>query len=289
MTLGLKLSKLNKDVETAPLEDLLFHSNYSMFKYHSDNIRTMTINPGDSTKIVSFAHGLSYVPAFIAYASFTSGIYPLPNRKVTLTGIDENFYTYADSTNINIGWKSALKLNSSNYSCYFNYSDITGANNAFVGNIQGSSARSSMTFYLNGGQDLLQGDTIISATINFKIDQRGPGNGDVKIRTYGIDVDDCGFVYDEWGLSKTTAYKDQNVAAGAGSYFGIDVKDIVREIINRPGWVDSSILGFYIEDNSSPYEANIWDYSESSYLEIITSGNLTYNFRVIVFKDKIHS
>jgi hypothetical protein len=284
MTQGIKISKPTKDIKTAALKDLLFHSDYSMFKYHMDTTASMTINAGDSTKTVTVAHNLGYVPAFMVYGGDSSGIIPLPYRLETIGGIDRHTYAYADSTNIYIVWKSSQPYNQSTGTGLYFYDNLRGYNEALAGNVLGAGYKCSMVF----GSILSKNDSIKDATLNFHVGAKGTGTGDVKIKTWGIDVDEIDG-YDTFSSSKTTASVAQNVATPEGETFGINVKSIVEEITTRSGFVNYSSLGFYIEDNGSPYDANIWDWDYGSTLTITRSGTLTNNFRVIVFKDKIHS
>lgn len=265
------------------IRDYRFHSNFSFLKGYYDDIHSMTINAGDTEKIITIPHGLTYVPEVDVFHDTGSGLVQLPYRLKTISGYDKHFFCSADSTNIYIKWKSAIAYNQEIINTIYLYDDTRGYDNALAGNVLGDSKKCIMTFGNNG---ILQGDSIYSATLNFYISHKNIPNQDVYIRTYGIDVDEM-VTYTDFGLSKTTATVSQSVASEQGSYFGINVKDIVQEIVNRPGWVNNSQFGFYVEDNSSVYDRNILDDDYKSYLSIIKSGSVTYNFRVLINKDKI--
>lgn len=265
------------------IRDYRFHSNFSFLKGYYDDVHSMTINAGDTEKIITIPHGLTYVPEVDVFHDMGGAIVQLPHRLKAISGYDKHFFCSVDDTNVYIKWKSAIAYNQEIINSIYLYDDTRGYDNALAGNVLGASKKCIMTFGNNG---IIQGDSISSAMLNFYIAHKNIPNQDVYIRTYGIDVDEM-VTYTDFGLPKTTANVSQSVAAGQGSFFGIDVKDIIQEIINRVGWVDNSQFGFYVEDNASIYDRNILDDEYKSTLTITKTGSTTYNFRVLIYKDKI--
>lgn len=290
MTNGIKISKPTKDIKTAVLKDLLFHSDYAMFKYHLDTTASMTINAGDTTKLITIPHGLSYVPAFISYIKYSDGLMMLPQRRQLISGIDEQWYAYADATNIYIGWKSAQPYNKTTYSVSDYWNSFIFSNSSFeVGNDKGSGVNGSMRFT---SIDLNNSQSIVSATVDVYVGAKGTGSGNLLHKIYGIDEDNTSdYSSDPTSREKTSAVTEQNVSIPpSGEIFGVNVTNQVSEIISRTGWSNGNALGFNFFDNGS--NTDVWVYngsSKRSTLSIIKSGSTSYSFRIIVFKDKIHS
>ena len=127
------------------------------------------------------------------------------------------------------------------------------------------------------GIPINQGVSVYSAILNFYIDTRGSGSGDMKIKTYGIDEDNTApFTSYPMGRPKTDAFTSQNVSVPpAGERFGINVKDQVNEILARGGWQNGNAIGFLIYNDGSP--DNVWAKDWAlTYLSIVVSPpNLT--------------
>lgn len=284
---GIKVTKTGKGVSSTDLRDLLMHSNYAMFKYHIDTTTSMIINAGDTSKTITIAHNLGYVPAFMVYSNDSTYTTLLPQRRSFFTGEDEHIFATADSTNIYIKWRSVVPYNQ--FTLYVNdgYTNFGTNSLLAVGKYSGSGWDCGYRFT---DVPIAKNAGIHSATVEFRIDERGNPGTDVKIKTWGIDEDNVGAFGSDLGKTKTTAETSQNVAAGAGSYFGINVKSIVEEITTRSGWSSGNAMGFYTFNNDSPDNTYISDllYSgDNTFLRVILSGTLTYNFRILVFKDKI--
>lgn len=111
---GLKVSKPGYDVHTAADEDLIFNSSQNIFKIvgtydiTSPSYTTAVVAAGDvglDVSATSVAHGLSFIPALVAYIADSGTYYPL--NRVTW-GIDAGnikygqfaFQVYADATDI---------------------------------------------------------------------------------------------------------------------------------------------------------------------------------------------
>jgi len=110
---GFKVSKDGFDVYTATNENLLFSSsNQSVFNVVDDGTLTsadLTIaapgagNFDQDTATTSAAHGLSYVPAILAFVQNTSEYVPVPYTFYTGTGTTGQWVTVSarvDATNV---------------------------------------------------------------------------------------------------------------------------------------------------------------------------------------------
>lgn len=282
---GIKVTKTGKGVTSTDLRDLLMHSNYSMFKYHLDTTTSMTINAGDTSKTVTVAHGLGYVPAFIAY--FNDGSYNslLPQRRSFYTGEDEHIFATADATNIYIKWRSIVPYLRSTYDCDDAYSNILGRNYTAVGNSNGTGLDCANRFV---GIAVTGSETITSATLDFYVSSKGASGSNTKLKTHGFDEDNTGdFGSYPLGRTLTSAYTSQEQNPSSTPFsFGINVLSILNEIRQRSGWSSGNAMGFMSVNNGSPNNAFLADYTSST-LVIQKAGSLTYNFRILVFKDKI--
>jgi hypothetical protein len=281
----LKITKSGSNVWGDNFSDVLMHSDYSMFKYHMDKESSMTINAGETTKTISFAHGLGYTPTFISYLDIGGAITPLPRRDTTVA-LSRSFFAYADDTNIYIKYYSDTPYNQE--TVYVNDAYIDVGYNGFIGVGQwdGTSWNSGYRF---SSVSVAKNASISSATVDFSINVKD-GSDNLLIKTWGIDEDNVGEFGDDLGKAKTDAYTEQTVSAPDDSYFGINVTSIVQEITSRSGWVSGNAMGFYTFDNGTPNNNTILDVlfsSNDTYLKIILNGSVTYSFRTIVFKDRI--
>lgn len=286
---GIKVTRTGKEVWSNDFRDLLLHSNYSMFKYHMEETETMTINAGDTSKTITIAHGLGYVPAFIVYSGDGTYNTMLPNRRSFYTGEDEHIFATADSTNIYIKWKSNIPYLRTTYNWDDTYSNIWGRNYAFVGNTADGTGLDCATRFVNIA--VTSGETITSATLDFYVYAKGDSSSNVKLKTYGFDEDNTGD-FGSYPLGRTltsaSTTQEQNPSSVPFS-FGINVLDIFNEIRGRAGWSSGNAMGFMSVNNGSPQDAFFANQAanNSSTLIIQKSGSMSYSFRVIIFKDKI--
>jgi len=272
-----------------------------MFKYHSDSLVSVTFNPGDQNKTVDVTHSLGYVPAHIVLwqgSSLTSKQRLCPYLSANLD-INGNAYAFADSSKIQCKMNLIHPYNQINITSVADgYSNGGLGNDSLLVGNNGGAANDCGYRFTNVGagvyfdDTLPQGATIDSASVEFRVDTKY-GSNDVSIKTWGIDEDNVGSFGSDLGKAKTDAYSEQNVAAGSGSYFGINVKDQVQEIVNRAGWATSNAMGFYTFNNGTPNDRVIEDEliypgsANNTQLQIRKSGTVTVYFRVIIFKDKI--
>lgn len=97
---GIRISKPGYDQVDSDIRNMLFHSDYTMLKYHSDNTAFLTINAGLNYGEVSVSHNLSYVPLYVAYVSYpfySSYQHMIPNGQIPNP---EVVTAYADSTDV---------------------------------------------------------------------------------------------------------------------------------------------------------------------------------------------
>jgi len=285
--LGIKVVKNGADVTSTDVRDIILSSKYSMFKYHSDTLGTVTFNGGDQHKYGTITHNLGYVPAHISYTvdPIEGANFMIPSIPYGVSG-----YDYAESqcgtTNLVIG----IHLNTP-YGQFTVPTDQifheldTGSVNVLVGNAGGNSYSSAVRF---PSINLNKNQSIISASIEFTHQVSGTTNQNTKFHTFGIDEDNVGNV--DTSKVTTTAVTVQEQSKTSGFFnFSTDVTEQVREIIARSGWTNGNNMGFMIFDNGSPSDAYIGgDNSSSANLTIsTTSGSINYRYRGIIFKDKI--
>lgn len=288
---GIKISKTGKAITETDLRNLLLHSNYSMFKYHSDTSTSMTLNSGDTSKTISFAHGLNYVPAFIAYMGDSNGISMLPNRRAYyFVGADEHIFAYADSTNIYITWRSSIAYNKTIYAASDYWNTYSNDNSYFEIGREGSTGYSGALRFT--GVIVNGSETITSAKLQIVCDWKtGADTQWMRWRNWGIDEDNTSSFNDPMGRTKTTAtsYQSITVPTNIGDDVEIDVLSMLNEIRQRGGWSSGNAMGFLMTEDGSDNDSAFVSFSGGggAYLEILKPGTLTIPLRVIVFKDKI--
>lgn len=290
--LGMKVVQAGANINTTDVRDLLMSSQYSMLKYHMDSTSSITLQPGDTDKYVEIAHGLGYVPAFIAYYKIDGVQYFMNPPRAS--GFTSYPYAWSSSTVVRVGYayssgaynKTVLAPGSG--SDYWNR--FFSSNNFItVGIHSGNTHDGALRF---PAVNLANSETIVSAFLNYHVEAKGAGTGDLKVQTYGIDEDNtASFSSDPFGRAQTTAVTTQTVALPpAGQGFGINVKSQVEEITTRAGWASGNAMGFLLYDNGSPADVNAQDdypTGLNSDLTILYGSNKTIDFRVIVFKDKL--
>lgn len=105
------------------------------------------------------------------------------------------------------------------------------------------------------GVDIPKGAAIVSAILTVIADRNEVGNVDVNV--YGEDADNPPNFdsEDPWfiGRVRTTATVFWPLTAWIKDteYSSPDIKSIIQEIINRPGWVSGNVLILFIEDDGS--------------------------------------
>lgn len=285
--------KVDHSVTETDIRNIIMSSKYNMLKYHSEEITSLTINNGSSSGEVSISHSLGFVPAFISYlkTSYIDGkdyILPYPGGVYSAIGYDIQVDSYATSSSITL-----RVVNSTDFGTY--QEDATDFYNGFfdsntsveVGNDGGTSVSGALRFT---NVALTSTDVIESAEVRIYCGVKGAGEGSVNVNTYGIDEDNTSaFSGSPLGRASTTATYQQQHSLTEGAFNGFNVKTIVEEIIARPGWSSGNAMGFKFLDNSSPNDVYTYDGNSgtNSYLRIVKQGSNSFNFRVIIFKDRI--
>lgn len=296
---GFKISKAGYNASTNDPREMMISSEYQMFKYHDDLTVSTTFTPGDVTKTVSVTHGLGYVPAFIPYVYNSGQLQIIPSYPYG-TGYTTAIESWADTTKIwfkvtmglgaggGAGWNELL-IAMDEY--YTNYPPYDGYSELWIGNDSYGSMESAIRF---PSVPVTSSTAITSAEI-FLHSDFSFGSGRIKWDTKGIDVDDLAYftTTNPFSQAQTSAntYRDIAVSeASTGSHVSIDIKNSLDEIRARGGWTSGDPMGFTMKNNSTT--ADNWFADNSyydSYLRILLTGDTTYDFRTIVFKDKIHT
>lgn len=102
-----------------------------------------------------------------------------------------------------------------------------------------------------------QGYSVDSAQLNIYAEYVGNGSGgNLRIKMYGDDQDNSPTFYGNpnpiGGRPRTSAYATStDIKPSVGGYRGIDAREIVNEIIGRPGWTSGNAMSFILLDNGS--------------------------------------
>ena len=299
MGYGLKISNVGVDVGTASPKDLAMHSDYTMFKLHSDGTQTGTIHAGQSIGTVTFTHNLGYIPAFWSYIIGTDSKQRLFSNLPEGIDFTTLASVYAGTSTITCIYDLGFNWNEINKTApYDGYNDYDGNYNiGMIGQIGGNHKSTGFVFYpmaetsIFGGTvvGLPQGATIGTATLNYGVNSKGTNNADGTLRTFGGKTD-YGTSISNLTAAETTAFTEQSVAGiGAGESFGIDVTSIVQEIVNQAPWASGTAMRFHLRDINFPTEKWYRDVSgaPNSNLRILLPGSTTFTFRMVIFKDKI--
>lgn len=261
------------------IRHIILSSKFPFLNYYGQATGTISWTTGDpDIKYVDITHGLGYIPAYIAYRGNVddlggSGQTILPNVQVGSGGI-VYFYSYIDAT------KVRLKLNMSDmyfaegYDDY-NYWMFNSESYSTAYMIMGKKSGNTYWSEVNFTPTIEQEAVIKSAVLQIQVDSKGAGIGDLKLHVYGYD-----------DSSDTSAYI--NVSSSlppSGEWIGINVKDIVQEIVNRGSWSSGNAMGFDITDNGS--NDNVWLKSYSGRLTIMLDKSTSVTYRVIIFRNKI--
>jgi len=125
--------------------------------------------------------------------------------------------------------------------------------------VMGAAASSPYTAgYRFNSVTIPQGDTINSATI--KLNPIFDDSDSILTKIYGIDEDDTAdFSSDPTGRTKTTASVDWDFGPVTQDIIvtSPDISTIVKEIVDRGGWVSGNDMGFLVLDDGSTSNNNI--------------------------------
>lgn len=296
MSYALKITKASAGVATATIIDQVFNSDYTMLKYHSENLGTITVTGGVAAGSVNFTHGLGYTPAFISYYNFSDSyggtqffIPGIPG------GVDyTNFsyaYSYADSTKIQCGYV----FGGDGYNSFsVDRTDVwytLGNNNSFFALGKYTDDRQINGAYRVDNVALNKDQAIDSAVLSIYVNEVGTGTGNIVATYTGIDEDDTAdFSGDPMGRPVTSAIGTITIPKPSpNEYVNVNVKSQVQEIIGRAGWSNGNAIGFiFIQTSASTglyFDENAAD--EKGHLTVVASGTADIKFRTIIFKDKI--
>lgn len=95
----MKVSKDGVNVKTGDIADMVLHSEHYGLKIALQGSTTFTVTSGAGGS-KSIAHGLSYIPGFLAFCKMTGSKYYPPSSWDYESGF-EQFLASTDATNIN--------------------------------------------------------------------------------------------------------------------------------------------------------------------------------------------
>jgi hypothetical protein len=280
---GMKVSKVAKEITSTDIRDFILHTDYPMFKLHETKTGSITINAGGTTGTFTVTHDLGYVPSFLVYEN--NSLFP------------SDVNCYATSTGITV-----TKVLSSPYNQTI--TEYTGKQAVFEDSLP--------SYYIIAGQKLTsgtgsairfediaiaQGQTVTDAEFEWKNVETNAG-ADIKFKIWGIDQDNCTSFSDYGdanGRSKTDVVNTKTQSPITSKFnFGDNWTNLCQEIVNRAGWSSGNDMGFVFNDNdTTDGHVLVYDTSGSGLSDIILTitltgtGSITYNYKVIIFKDKI--
>lgn len=281
-------------VDSTDIRNILMSSKYTFLKEYTTSTGSSTISAGNKTCYVDFSHSLGYIPFFLAYVSVSSledgkeRMIPAYSWGSVISGgysIAAFSNAYANSSIIRCSYELTNPYNKFSYNADQIYHELdSGSVNILAGNASGNGYSSAVRF---PNVVVNQSETVVSAQINWTDQVSGPTNLDTKMKVFGLDYDNCPDV--TTSLTRTDAYISQSQSKVSGTFgFNSNVKSQLEEIIARSGWSSGNRMGFSIDNDGSPTDAYVGGTNSSfATLDIIRSGTITVNFRVLIFKDKI--
>lgn len=310
MDYGIKVSQPGYSVLTANPSQLVFSSKYQTPKIHSQGSGTLT----DSSRTVTIAHGLGYVPLFLVhsqqdpkmatiYGGSVSDYFISPIKLPPIDGLhlDTDIIAWADSTNLYIRARPDFGVEYFHpVDLYDLYAQVGGNEGIGAGVLalgkQGSDDRQGAIRFQ--GFNVAQGTTLASAELHCYVTTRVvTGGGNLKGKFYGIDEDNTGsFTGNPMSRSATSAeYTFDLTIPSVGSYFTQSVKDCANEILARGGWSSGNSIAFKWFNNGSSSdmywrdaegENFFFGYFSETYLAIRRSDNLA-NYKYTIFKNQL--
>jgi len=280
----LKIMKPGKSFDSTDLRDYIFHSDHTCLKIHTVSSGQISINSGGTTGYVDISHNLGYVPLVAVYQD--GELFPA------------DIVTYADSSKIRITRTLSSPYNQSIVDYLGGggavFQDSLPSYYIIAGNRGGTGDGSAIRF---SNIYIAQGQTVTGADFEWRNVTTTSGS-DIKFKIYGIDQDNTSSFSDYGnanGRPKTTAVRTKTQSPITSEFnFGDDWKDLVQEIVNRPGWSSGNAMGFVFNDNGSATDKvmaiQISDFTQNDIVLKITltgTGYLTSNYKIVIFKDKI--
>jgi hypothetical protein len=305
---GIKISRPGFDVNTAGPNQLSFSSAYKTLKVNSSGSGTLT----DSTRTITIPHNLGYVPLFMVHTTmdagfgtssglFSSGDYALTpagfSGVVGTTTGEDDLFAYADTTNLyikaqdNFGKIVCNVSNPSNLNeCLaYQYTGGAGGNGtveAWIGHDNTLGDQYGAVRF--GNVNVAQGTTVYNAQFNFKVDSRD-GSGQVSATVWGIDEDNTA-VFNTGTIAtartKTTASVNTSSTLTAGNSLGVNVTDIVNEILGRVGWTAGNSLGIMAWNNGTTGDNAYFEQSGDSTLSITPTETIA-SYKYTIFLNQL--
>lgn len=284
--------------ETDPRK-IAMSSAYTMLKYHANATGTVTINAGGTTGSVDIAHSLGYIPSFIAYCYGTDPWVQQLENMATILPINESIKTgnpaihaYATSTNIHIDVVLPEAYNQYTY-----YADqIVGyeydSYYYLAGNHDGSGRGTGYHFPeidIDHDENLVEAFLAITNVIT-------TSGSNIKFKTYGIDQPNTGIfsdILDAESKPRTSTVNTKTQSAITSPFtYGDDVTTIIEEIATNAEWMSGNDIGLLFQDNGTDTNKAMMkpvsdDPNTDVTLKITRSGSISFDIRVIIFKDKI--
>lgn len=286
---GIKVSKPGYPVLEATPDQLIFSSKYPTLRVHQRGSGSITHTGG---RTVTIAHGLGYVPMFIAHANVAGGsdYYQLPYVDGSNVG---QVTCYADSTNLYItvnndfGWITHLNNDLGEETSSYGYIRGTcriARSHPSMGNCDGA-----LRFTLNVAKNA----TIYEANLHFYVAERN-GSSNMYWRAWGIAEDNTGdFGSNPLGRTVTTHSHRPEGNPSQGNYQSFGIKDAMNDVTTRSGWASGNNFGVVLRrEPEFPDSNGMADYDDGapytgfSYLRTLTTNSLI-DYKYTIFKDRI--
>lgn len=287
---GIKISRPEYNVPVAAPEQLSYSSKYETFKIHTRG--SGTVNSASGGGLVTIAHNLGYVPAFLVHADKGQTgdfcIAPYGESDTQLV------YAYADSINLYIKAVASSSsftttYNITNDNCMYRQGGGFEADGgATIGTIGSTTWSGALRFT---GINIAQGTSVSSATLYFYGGDVGAGSF-ANQTCKGIDEDNTDVFNNPFSRTTTTASTAvSGTVPAVGNYFNITVTSIVNEILGRAGWSSGNAMGFTIRPDSTGATGYMYDDNDTtnSYLSIniSTSTATVADYKYTIFKNQI--
>ena len=282
-----KIALPGKTIDSTDIRDYAFISSNTCNKLDSIKDGSITINVGGTSGSVTVSHSLGYICEFDVYEDNGAGYELWP----------KDIDAYVTNSGITITKKIPTPLGEQIYnsSDVFNNNGETEEGNITQWFYAGCSNSGFRTKSAIRWENLIipQGQTLTSANLQIKNVFTDSGT-DLKFYIYGIDEDNTGsFSGDPTGRTKTSAYRDKTQAAITSNFnFEDDITTLLQEVVNRTGWSSGNAFGIIIEDYDSDNGHQLRQYvanriSENLELAVTFGTSSTFNYKIVIYKDKI--
>lgn len=148
-----------------------------------------------------------------------------------------------------------IKAGSSNANYWHKFGATNGDSYLTVGNDSILGVRDGAIRF----SSVVSSKTIVRATVQIVIGNKGSGSGHLKFSVYGIDEDNTSsFGSDPMGRSQTSQHSDIDVVMGSlssGQNYAVDITSVMQAILGRSGWSSGNAVGLFIRNNSADSDA----------------------------------